>query len=116
MMEARIEALFKKAADYAILDKFLGETLKGLAYKPLFPYFTDRTDVNGFVVLTDDYVTEEAGTGVVHQAPYFGEVYTNIMSRILDGARHSRNSQIPKMAEIGKVFLDMGRRTFLCLQ
>ena len=26
-----------------------------------------------FHVLTDGYVTEESGTGVVHQAPYFGE-------------------------------------------
>ena len=29
-----------------------------------------------FQVLTDTYVTEESGTGVVHQAPYFGEVRT----------------------------------------
>ena len=26
-----------------------------------------------FRILIDDYVTEESGTGVVHQAPYFGE-------------------------------------------
>lgn len=26
-----------------------------------------------FRVLSDGYVTEESGTGVVHQAPYFGE-------------------------------------------
>ncbi|XP_055353326.1 isoleucine--tRNA ligase, cytoplasmic-like [Paramacrobiotus metropolitanus] len=73
MMEARIPALFKKAAEYTILEKFTGETLKGLKYLPLFKYFVDRQDVKGFVVLADDYVTEESGTGVVHQAPYFGE-------------------------------------------
>jgi len=28
----------------------------------------------GFRILLDTYVTEESGTGVVHQAPYFGEV------------------------------------------
>ena len=27
-----------------------------------------------FKVCLDTYVTEESGTGVVHQAPYFGEV------------------------------------------
>lgn len=27
-----------------------------------------------FRVLGDSYVTEETGTGIVHQAPYFGEV------------------------------------------
>lgn len=26
-----------------------------------------------FKVLTDSYVTDDSGTGVVHQAPYFGE-------------------------------------------
>lgn len=26
-----------------------------------------------FRVLVDDYVTAESGTGIVHQAPYFGE-------------------------------------------
>lgn len=33
-------------------------------------YFQIKT---AFVVLTDNYVNEESGTGVVHQAPYFGE-------------------------------------------
>lgn len=28
---------------------------------------------NAFRVLADNYVNEESGTGVVHQAPYFGE-------------------------------------------
>ncbi|GAU93666.1 hypothetical protein RvY_05568 [Ramazzottius varieornatus] len=74
LMEARLEALFKKPADYEILEKFLGETLKGLRYIPLFNYFTKREDgLQSFTICTDKYVTEEAGTGVVHQAPYFGE-------------------------------------------
>jgi isoleucyl-tRNA synthetase len=38
-MEARLDVLFKKKEDYTILDKFPGEKLKGLKYKPLFPYF-----------------------------------------------------------------------------
>lgn len=74
LMEARLEASFKKPADYEILEKFLGETLKGLRYIPLFNYFTKREDgLQSFTICTDKYVTEEAGTGVVHQAPYFGE-------------------------------------------
>lgn len=28
---------------------------------------------HAFKVLADNYVNEESGTGVVHQAPYFGE-------------------------------------------
>ena len=31
-------------------------------------------DHGAFRVLTDAYVSSDAGTGVVHQAPYFGEV------------------------------------------
>jgi len=39
LMEARLEALYKKADEYVILEKFLGETLFGKTYEPLFPYF-----------------------------------------------------------------------------
>lgn len=39
LMEARLDTLFKKKENYTILDKFPGEKLKGLKYKPLFPYF-----------------------------------------------------------------------------
>ena len=33
-----------------------------------------RKEMGAFRVLTDTYVTEDSGTGVVHQAPAFGEV------------------------------------------
>jgi len=77
MMEARLVELFKKPEDYTIIEKMKGETLKGLSYTPLFPYFqhmkSDKPGVGAFRVVTDTYVTADAGTGVVHQAPYFGE-------------------------------------------
>uniref|UniRef100_A0A1L8DRS7 Isoleucine--tRNA ligase, cytoplasmic n=1 Tax=Nyssomyia neivai TaxID=330878 RepID=A0A1L8DRS7_9DIPT len=72
LMEARLDAVFKNPKSYEILDKFPGKKLEGLKYKPLFDYFEKYKDV-AFKVLVDDYVTEESGTGVVHQAPYFGE-------------------------------------------
>ena len=37
-------------------------------------YFVDRQDEKSFRVLTDDFVTIEDGTGIVHLAPAFGEV------------------------------------------
>ena len=77
MMEARIEALFKKPAEYEIVETFLGETLKGKRYVPLFQYFAKREDLDAFRVCVDKYVTEESGTGIVHQAPYFGEVISS---------------------------------------
>ncbi|KAL5013777.1 hypothetical protein ScPMuIL_008047 [Solemya velum] len=74
MMEARLEALFKKPEEFEILEKFKGKTIGGLKYKPLFQYFANYREKTGaFRVLVDSYVTSESGTGVVHQAPYFGE-------------------------------------------
>ncbi|XP_067127119.1 isoleucine--tRNA ligase, cytoplasmic [Centruroides vittatus] len=73
MMEARLEALYKKPEEYTVLESFKGEVLKGKRYEPLFQYFSHLKQKGAFQVLCDSYVTEESGTGVVHQAPYFGE-------------------------------------------
>ncbi|KAF7270201.1 hypothetical protein GWI33_016811 [Rhynchophorus ferrugineus] len=72
MMEARIESIFQ-SEDYEILKKFKGIELKGLKYEPVFPYFKSMAEKGAFRVLIDEYVTAESGTGIVHQAPYFGE-------------------------------------------
>ncbi|XP_055372444.1 isoleucine--tRNA ligase, cytoplasmic [Condylostylus longicornis] len=74
LAESRLEYVFKSATSYEILEKFEGKTLAGVKYKPLFPYFIERSETMGaFRVLLDEYVTEDSGTGCVHQAPYFGE-------------------------------------------
>jgi len=77
MMEARLTQLFKKEEEYTVLEKMKGADLKGLTYTPLFSYFKhlkgSSPGVGAFRVVTDTYVTADAGTGVVHQAPYFGE-------------------------------------------
>ncbi|XP_035244059.1 isoleucine--tRNA ligase, cytoplasmic [Anguilla anguilla] len=72
LMEARLGALFKSEDEYAVLEKFPGKTLKGKKYRPLFEYFLKCKETGAFSVVTDNYVREEEGTGVVHQAPYFG--------------------------------------------
>ncbi|XP_051931486.1 isoleucine--tRNA ligase, cytoplasmic [Hippocampus zosterae] len=72
MMEARLGALFKLESEYTLLDKFPGKMLSGKKYKPLFNYFAKCGEKGAFQVVTDNYVKEEEGTGVVHQAPYFG--------------------------------------------
>ena len=61
-----------------VLAKMKGRDLAGRTYQPLFPYFLRLKQPDGamkgaFRVLTDEYVTADAGTGVVHQAPAFGE-------------------------------------------
>jgi isoleucyl-tRNA synthetase len=73
LMESRIEYVFKSLDKVEILEKMPGKDLAGKKYEPLFDYFVSKYGSVAYVVLTDTYVTEESGTGVVHQAPYFGE-------------------------------------------
>lgn len=61
----------RKAELFEVKEKLLGEKLVGLKYSPIFPYFASHE--NAFVVISDGYVTDENGTGIVHQAPAFGE-------------------------------------------
>jgi len=56
-----------------VLSKFLGKELEGRTYAPLFPYFAHFKATGAFRVLCDGYVRADSGTGVVHQAPAFGE-------------------------------------------
>nr|CAD7459207.1 unnamed protein product [Timema tahoe] len=73
LMELRLGILYNKEDQYTILEKYKGIQLKGKKYKPLFPYFSEYDAKGAFQVLVDTYVTEDAGTGIVQQAPYFGE-------------------------------------------
>uniref|UniRef100_A0A8C8A293 Isoleucine--tRNA ligase, cytoplasmic n=1 Tax=Oryzias sinensis TaxID=183150 RepID=A0A8C8A293_9TELE len=57
---------------YICVFRFPGKNLKGKKYKPLFQYFSKCGEKGAFQVVLDNYVKEEEGTGVVHQAPYFG--------------------------------------------
>uniref|UniRef100_A0A8C3H895 isoleucine--tRNA ligase n=1 Tax=Chrysemys picta bellii TaxID=8478 RepID=A0A8C3H895_CHRPI len=98
LMEARLVALYKSESEYVILDRFPGITLKGKKYKPLFEYFIKCKNNGAFTVVTDNYVKEEEGTGVVHQAPYFGAVSFvdnnviafNFRNRVPDFVREKR--------------------------
>jgi isoleucyl-tRNA synthetase len=56
-----------------VLARVRGRDLVGRRYRPLFPYFADQAALGAFVVLMDDYVSTDSGTGLVHQAPAFGE-------------------------------------------
>lgn len=72
--ESRVGSVFSDESLYEIVEKFNGATLKDEKYEPLFDYFVEYSKkMNAHRVLCDGYVTEDSGTGVVHQAPYFGE-------------------------------------------
>jgi isoleucyl-tRNA synthetase len=75
LAEARLDAVFKKPksgeAQVEVLERVKGTALAGKTYEPLFPYFAGHK--NAFQVLVDTYVTTSDGTGIVHQAPAYGE-------------------------------------------
>jgi isoleucyl-tRNA synthetase len=60
-------------AGFQVLAKCKGSELVGKTYTPLFPYYSDLKQSGAFKVCGDGYVTSDSGTGIVHQAPAFGE-------------------------------------------
>jgi len=79
LAEARLVQLFpalgKKGAKpgFEVLAEMTGRDLNGTRYEPLFDFFVEDYGSTAFRVLVDEYVGDDAGTGVVHQAPAFGE-------------------------------------------
>ncbi|HAR31526.1 MAG TPA: isoleucine--tRNA ligase [Gammaproteobacteria bacterium] len=59
--------------DLPVLARLKGRDLVGRRYAPLFPYFAHESARGAFVVVADAYVSADSGTGLVHQAPAFGE-------------------------------------------
>jgi len=60
----------------AVVATYKGSELGGLEYDRLFDYYADsaKFDIeNAWTVLVDDYVGDGDGTGIVHQAPAYGE-------------------------------------------
>lgn len=53
-----------------------GSELEGVSYDRLFDYYADTAEwgtENAWTILLADYVTTADGTGIVHQAPAYGE-------------------------------------------
>ena len=73
LAEARLDAYREKHPGLAIEARVKGSDLVGRRYRPLFDYFEAEEARGAFVVVADDYVTTDEGTGLVHQAPAFGE-------------------------------------------
>ncbi|CAI8495539.1 unnamed protein product [Hanseniaspora opuntiae] len=75
LLESLLKTLYKKPAAEKLktVAKFKGSELVGLKYKPLFPYFTAQYGEKAFRIIGDGYVSSDSGTGIVHNAPAFGE-------------------------------------------
>lgn len=79
--EGRHSAYFEEGS-YQIIKKCAGKELEGLAYEPIFRFADGRVDLSkARRVLLDEYVSDESGTGIVHQAPAFGEDDLRICQR-----------------------------------
>ncbi|MFM5951821.1 MAG: isoleucine--tRNA ligase [Micrococcales bacterium] len=60
----------------AVTETVLGSELAGIRYQRLFDYYADVEKFgteNAWQILVDDYVGDSDGTGIVHQAPAYGE-------------------------------------------
>ena len=60
----------------AVSATVTGAELGGVTYERLFDYYADTETwgtQNAWQILVDDYVTTSDGTGIVHQAPAYGE-------------------------------------------
>ncbi len=99
-----VETLAKKRkTELPIESTCLGRDLIGLRYRPPFDYFYSQFgDLQGALneggqaalywrVLSADFVTTTSGTGLVHQAPAFGEVDHEVL--VAEQARFSPAQQ-----------------------
>lgn len=57
--------------EYEILESFKGRSLEHIKYEQILPFV--KPDKEAFYVTLADYVTTTDGTGIVHNAPAFGE-------------------------------------------
>ena len=77
------ESLFGE--EYETVSKCKGADLLGMEYEPAFTYLADSFKEKAYYVVEDNYVSLDAGTGIVHISPAFGE----------DDARVGRENNLP---------------------
>jgi isoleucyl-tRNA synthetase len=105
-----------EAAHAAVVQTVSGSELEDVAYDRLFDYYADAavwgTD-RAWRILVDDYVTTTDGTGIVHQAPAYGEDDQRVteaagiplIMSLDDGGRF-----LPQVADVaGELWMDANR-------
>src|SRR5690349_17011433 len=78
MGAGRVAAYAKELDGFSQVSTIRGRELAGRRYTPMFDFLVEKGGPNAFQVLAADYVSDEDGTGVVHQAPAFGEDDQNV--------------------------------------
>lgn len=75
LAKSKVADYYKEASDIEIVEEFTGDALVGKNYTPPFPYFVDKEiekKENIWKIWHADFITEDAGTGIAHEAPAFG--------------------------------------------
>ena len=72
LAKALVDKLFE---NYELLSVKTGKEYEFTEYEPLFDFAVKALEPNkkAYIVICDDYVTLDDGTGIVHNAPAFGE-------------------------------------------
>ncbi|MCO5560817.1 hypothetical protein L7F22_014437 [Adiantum nelumboides] len=75
ILEKLLTTLYKdpKKAKFTKLGEAKGKDMVGRKFEPIFKYFYEHYKDVAFKVVADSYVTADAGTGIVQQAPAFGD-------------------------------------------
>jgi len=79
---------YKDSEKYLLINIFDGKDLEGMRYDPPFDYIAQSSvpkeyQEKCFQILTGDFVNIETWTGIVHQAPAFGEDDFDVVCQIL---------------------------------
>jgi isoleucyl-tRNA synthetase len=105
-----------EAAREAVVQTVMGHELADVTYDRLFDYYADAATWgtgDAWRILVDDYVTTADGTGIVHQAPAYGEDDQRIteaagiplIMSLDDGGRF-----LPQVADVaGELWMDANR-------
>ena len=70
MAKALVEKVLE-GKEPEIVEEMIGNDLRGMEYEPLYRFV--EPDGKAWFVVSDDYVTMEDGSGIVHIAPAYGE-------------------------------------------
>ena len=85
-----VSKYYKNPEDYVLLYILKGSDFLGLKYKPMFDYIYTAEHIDAVYhdryhqIVHADFVTADAGTGIAHQAPAFGEDDYNMVANLRD--------------------------------
>lgn len=75
LAKTKVEEYFKNSGEVKVIEEFKGNLLIGKSYRPVFPYFKNteiENKENIWKIWHADFITEDSGTGIAHEAPAFG--------------------------------------------